>query len=114
MAESEGEAIHPCRFACIGEGRCIAIPHHPTGERHWSKEAGSQDDLPSSEREETGAMSNAEIYASVTARILDCLSKGVVPWRKPWGVAAPRNLSSHHVYRGVNQILLSCTAFSSP
>jgi antirestriction protein ArdC len=59
-------------------------------------------------------MSNAEIYESVTARILDCLNDGVVPWRKPWGVAAPRNLSSGHVYKGINQILLSCTAFASP
>jgi hypothetical protein len=58
-------------------------------------------------------MSNA-IYESVTARILECLNKGVVPWRKAWGVTAPRNLASQHVYRGINQILLSCTAFSSP
>lgn len=58
--------------------------------------------------------SNAAIYESVTMRILECLDKGVVPWRKPWGVAAPRNLSSGHVYRGINQILLSCTAFGSP
>lgn len=57
---------------------------------------------------------NAQVYESVTVRILECLDKGVVPWRKPWGVAAPRNLSSGHVYRGVNQILLSCAAFSSP
>lgn len=57
---------------------------------------------------------NAQVYESVTLRILECLDKGVVPWRKPWGVAAPRNLSSGHVYRGVNQILLSSAAFSSP
>ncbi len=57
---------------------------------------------------------NAEIYQSVTARILDCLDKGVVPWKKPWAVQAPRNLSSGHVYRGINPILLSCNAFSSP
>jgi len=57
---------------------------------------------------------NAEIYQSVTARILGCLDKGVVPWRKPWAVQAPRNLSSGHVYRGINPILLSCNAFSSP
>lgn len=59
-------------------------------------------------------MSNAEIYESVTMRILECLSNGVVPWRKPWGVTPPRNLSSGHVYRGINQVLLSCTAFGSP
>lgn len=59
-------------------------------------------------------MSNAEVYESVTARILECLDKGVVPWRRPWGAALPRNLSSGHVYRGINQILLSCAAFSSP
>lgn len=58
--------------------------------------------------------SNAQIYEAVTARILECLDKGVVPWRKPWGVLPPRNLSSGHVYRGINQILLSCTAFGSP
>ncbi len=57
---------------------------------------------------------NAEIYESVTVRILDCLDKGVVPWRKPWAVQAPQNLSSGHVYRGINPILLSCTPFSSP
>jgi antirestriction protein ArdC len=58
--------------------------------------------------------SNADIYESVTLRILECLDKGVVPWRKPWGGAAPRNLSSGHVYKGINQILLSCAAFGSP
>jgi antirestriction protein ArdC len=57
---------------------------------------------------------NAQIYEAVTARIIECLEKGVVPWRKPWGVAAPRNLSSGHVYRGINQMLLSCAAYASP
>lgn len=59
-------------------------------------------------------MSNADIYQGVTDRILECLGKGIVPWRKPWGVAPPRNLSTGHVYKGINQILLSCTAFTSP
>lgn len=59
-------------------------------------------------------MSNADIYQSVTVRILECLDKGVVPWRKPWAVQAPSNLASKHVYRGINQILLSCSAFDSP
>ncbi|MEI9941995.1 MAG: zincin-like metallopeptidase domain-containing protein [Pseudomonadota bacterium] len=59
-------------------------------------------------------MTNNEIYAAVTDRILECLEKGVVPWRKPWAVASHRNLSSRHVYKGINQILLSCTAFASP
>jgi len=57
---------------------------------------------------------NAEIYEGVTDRILECLNNGVVPWRKPWAVSSHRNLSSGHVYKGINQILLSCTAFSSP
>jgi antirestriction protein ArdC len=57
---------------------------------------------------------NAEIYEGVTDRILECLNNGVVPWRKPWAVSSHRNLSSGHVYEGINQILLSCTAFSSP
>ncbi|MFO0737574.1 MAG: ArdC-like ssDNA-binding domain-containing protein [Labilithrix sp.] len=59
-------------------------------------------------------MSNADIYQSVTVRILECLDKGVVPWRKPWAVMAPRNLASGHVYRGINTILLACAGFDSP
>lgn len=59
-------------------------------------------------------MSNADIYQSVTVRILECLDKGVVPWRKPWAVMAPRNMASGHVYRGINQILLTCGGFDSP
>jgi len=57
---------------------------------------------------------NADIYEGVTDRILECLNNGVVPWRQPWAISSPRNLSSGHVYKGINQILLSCTAFSSP
>lgn len=59
-------------------------------------------------------MSNADIYQSVTVRILECLDKGVVPWRKPWATQTPRNLASGHVYRGINTLLLSCSAFESP
>lgn len=59
-------------------------------------------------------MSNADIYQSVTVRILECLDKGVVPWRKPWAVMAPRNMASGHVYRGINTILLACAGFDSP
>ena len=25
-----------------------------------------------------------DVYASVTARIMDALAQGVVPWRQPW------------------------------
>lgn len=59
-------------------------------------------------------MSNADVYQTITMRILEALDKGVVPWRKPWAIHAPRNMASGHVYRGVNQLLLSCSAFDSP
>lgn len=59
-------------------------------------------------------MSNADVYQAITMRILEALDKGVVPWRKPWATHAPRNMASGHVYRGVNQLLLSCSTFVSP
>ena len=45
-----------------------------------------------------------DVYASVTARIMDALAQGVVPWHKPWDgrQGRPRNLVSGSAYRGVN------------
>lgn len=48
------------------------------------------------------------VYDLITDRVMEQLSKGVVPWRRPWGGAeqAPRNLASGHAYRGINVFLL--------
>lgn len=54
------------------------------------------------------------VYEVITARILESLGKGVVPWRRPWRVDVPRNLVSGREYRGVNILLLQSTRFESP
>jgi antirestriction protein ArdC len=54
------------------------------------------------------------VYEIVTSRIIEALNRGVVPWRCPWTVEAPRNLVSGREYRGVNVLLLQSAAYSSP
>lgn len=54
------------------------------------------------------------VYEIVTARIIESLNNGVVPWRKPWNVDMPKNLVSGKDYRGVNVLLLQSTPYSSP
>ncbi len=56
----------------------------------------------------------ADIYTKVTARIIQAMEKGIVPWRKPWRASGPMNLASKRTYRGVNLLLLSITEFESP
>lgn len=57
-----------------------------------------------------------DVYAIITARILEKLAAGTVPWRKPWNanVGVPRNLVSKHPYRGVNVFMLHAGGYSSP
>jgi antirestriction protein ArdC len=48
-------------------------------------------------------------FQEMTARIVDQLEKGVVPWRKTWNrihMGAPCNHFSGHVYTGINRFLL--------
>lgn len=50
-----------------------------------------------------------DIYKRITARIIEQLERGSIPWRKPWSggeAGHPRNLASGHHYRGVNVFLL--------
>ena len=52
-----------------------------------------------------------DIYADVTARMVDALETGIVPWRKPWtSMGAHRNLVSGREYRGINVFLTSLSA----
>jgi len=54
------------------------------------------------------------VYEIVTARLLEKLEQGTVPWHKPWAAGgAPRNLVSGKAYRGVNVWLLASENFSS-
>jgi len=56
------------------------------------------------------------VYEVITARIVDKLEAGTVPWHKPWNVeaGAPRNLTSGRLYRGINIFLLGCQSYASP
>ena len=50
-----------------------------------------------------------DVYAAVTARIMDALAQGVVPWHTPWDArqGRPRNLVSGKPYRGMNVWMLA-------
>jgi antirestriction protein ArdC len=52
----------------------------------------------------------------VTARILEKLAAGVVPWQSPSiaRVGFPRNFATGNQYRGINVFLLGCHDFQSP
>jgi len=62
----------------------------------------------------------SKVYEVITARILDMLSQGRIPWRRPWkalrasGAQRPRNLVTGIPYRGANWFLLSMLNFSTP
>lgn len=43
----------------------------------------------------------------VIGKIIDALSEGKIPWAKPWGEVAARNIVSDKPYRGINAILLN-------
>jgi antirestriction protein ArdC len=51
------------------------------------------------------------VYEIVTARIIESLNRGVVPWAKPWRTEAPRNIVSGKEYRGVNVLLLQAAPY---
>jgi antirestriction protein ArdC len=55
---------------------------------------------------------NRDIYEAITARFIEQLKRGTVPWQKPWfGV---QNIVSRKSYRGVNSLLLGSTDYQSP
>ena len=53
----------------------------------------------------------ADIYQAVTAQIIAALETGTPPWVCPWNgnpaSAAPANLSTGRLYRGINTLLLN-------
>lgn len=60
-------------------------------------------------------MGNPNVYEIITEQVLEIMSQGVIPWKKPWNArGAHRNLITGKQYRGINVFLLSCTNFSSP
>ena len=61
-------------------------------------------------------MASNSPYQIVTDRIIDLLTAGTIPWRKPWHAdqLMPHNAVSGKAYRGINVFMLGCTAFRSP
>src|ERR1700704_5078430 len=57
--------------------------------------------------------SRGSVFEIVTARILEQLERGVVPWRNPWRAELPCNLISGKPYRGVNVFLLASLGYGS-
>ena len=55
-----------------------------------------------------------QIRDSITAQIVDALSKGTAPWRRPWhadkNAGLPANAVSRRAYSGVNPLLLQMAA----
>jgi antirestriction protein ArdC len=56
-----------------------------------------------------------DLYGDITARILQSLKQGTIPWKRNWGSTneTPRNWDGRP-YRGINWLMLSSTAWSSP
>ncbi|MEO1009609.1 MAG: zincin-like metallopeptidase domain-containing protein [Planctomycetota bacterium] len=57
-----------------------------------------------------------DVYKAVTARIIELLDRGTVPWRHPirggrGERAFPTSLASRRAYRGINVFLLAVTAW---
>ena len=58
------------------------------------------------------------IYQTVTARIIESLKAGIIPWSKPWegnskGSAFPSNYRTGAPYRGINILLLRGAPYAS-
>ncbi len=55
------------------------------------------------------------VHEQVTARIMEILEAGTIPWKKPWNSSeGAKNLISKKPYRGINQFLLNCSPYGSP
>lgn len=61
-------------------------------------------------------MNTVNPYDRITARVIELLKQGTIPWHKPWNVkrGLPRNLVSGKPYRGVNVFLLHALHYESP
>lgn len=56
-----------------------------------------------------------DVFADVTAKIVQSLENGVIPWRKTWGYVEPaQNHFSAHRYRGINALLMLLGDYPTP
>src|SRR5258707_8943211 len=61
------------------------------------------------------ATEKRDVYASVTAQIINAIEQGVGNWRMPWHTSgrfafSPINVTSHKPYRGINTVCLWASA----
>jgi antirestriction protein ArdC len=58
---------------------------------------------------------NMNVSEIITARILEKMDQGIIPWKKPWACSsAGINLNTMKEYNGINRILTGMAGFSSP
>lgn len=56
-----------------------------------------------------------DVFGEVTAKILQSLENGVIPWRQTWGFVEPaQNHFSGHRYRGLNALLMLLGEYETP
>src|SRR5512142_3364485 len=53
------------------------------------------------------------VYELVTAKIVERLEEGVIPWRKCWTSGPAKSLTTGKEYRGLNSLLLGMREYSS-
>lgn len=53
-------------------------------------------------------------YERVTARIIDAMSSGVVPWQRPWRTYGPPRNIAGRPYRGINRLMLGLADYELP
>lgn len=80
--------------------------------------AGSRDrpELATSRLPGSGERERFDAYEAITARIIERIEAGVVPWQSPSiaRVGFPRNFSTGKLYSGINVFLLGSQEFQSP
>jgi antirestriction protein ArdC len=56
-----------------------------------------------------------DVEAEVTAKVLEALERGTVPWKQPWSAAGilPTSVSTGRPYRGINAFLLQLEAMDA-
>lgn len=56
---------------------------------------------------------NPNLYDTITARLLQQLEQGTLPWRKTWTTGLPKSLITAREYRGVNILILGLSPYTS-
>lgn len=52
----------------------------------------------------------SEVNEAVTAKVLEALDAGVLPWIQPWQSGLPMSMSTNKPYRGINNLVLGLEA----